>query len=165
MADPINPKRKRVVKETTLKSKDANVAKGTETRTVFRRDKVTPKKVVTTDYANYYDKYGNVRGGSSVIEAKDKKKFDKQGNLKKHVKIEPIKKIGGSVKKKYALGGMAGGDDPTAKRKCPKGKCGKVSVAPVDRGSETFGSKLKSGIQKLFTQTHKAGPSRRKRIR
>lgn len=164
MADPINPKRKRVVKETTLKNKDANVAKGTETRTVFRKDKTTPKKVVTTDYANYYDKYGNVRGGSSVIEAKDKKKFDKQGNLKKHIRIEPIKKTGGLVKK-YEVGGIMGGDDPTAKRKCPKGKCGKVSVAPVDRGSETFGSKLKSGIKNLFTQTHKAGPSRRKRIR
>lgn len=165
MADPGKPKNKRVVKQTNLKSKDANVAKGTETRTVYRKDRVTPKKVVTTDYANYYDKYGNVRGGSSVIEAKDKKKYDRQGNLKKHIKIEPIKKIGGTVKKKYSLGGMTDGDDPTKRRKCPKGKCGKVSLAPVDRGSETFGSKLKSGIQKLFTKTHKAGPARAKRIR
>jgi hypothetical protein len=57
------------------------------------------------------------------------------------------------------------GGDPTMKRKCPKGKCGKVSVAPVGSGMQTTGSKVKSGLQKLFTKTHKAGPSRAKRIK
>jgi hypothetical protein len=50
-------------------------------------------------------------------------------------------------------------------RKCPKGKCGKVSVAPVGGGMQTMGSKIKSGVKKLFTQGHKAGASGRKRIR
>ena len=57
------------------------------------------------------------------------------------------------------------GGDPTMARKCPKGKCGKVSVAPVGGGMQTTGSKIKSGLKKLFTQGHKAGPSRAKRIR
>ena len=57
------------------------------------------------------------------------------------------------------------GGDPTMARKCPKGKCGKVSVAPVGGGMQTMGSKIKSGVKKLFTQGHKAGPSRAKRIR
>ena len=57
------------------------------------------------------------------------------------------------------------GGDPTMARKCPKGKCGKVSVAPVGGGMQTTGSKIKSGLKKLFTQGHKAGPSRAKKIR
>jgi len=69
---------------------------------------------------------------------------------------------GGPIKK---ISKMQMGGDPTMARKCPKGKCGKVSVAPVGSGMQTTGSKIKSGLQKLFTQTHKAGPSRAKRIK
>lgn len=71
-------------------------------------------------------------------------------------------KTGGSIKK---ISKMQMGGDPTIARKCPKGKCGKVSVAPIGGGMQTTGSKIKSGIKKLFTQNHKAGPSRAKRIR
>jgi hypothetical protein len=71
-------------------------------------------------------------------------------------------KTGGSIKK---ISKMQMGGDPTMARKCPKGKCGKVSVAPIGGGMQTMGSKVKSGLKGLFTKTHKAGPARAKRIR
>jgi hypothetical protein len=71
-------------------------------------------------------------------------------------------KTGGPVKK---ISKMQMGGDPTMARKCPKGKCGKVSVAPVGGGMQTMGSKVKSGLKGLFTKTHKVGPARAKRIR
>ena len=69
---------------------------------------------------------------------------------------------GGSIKK---ISKMQMGGDPTIARKCPKGKCGKVSVAPIGGGMQTTGSKIKSGLKGLFTKSHKAGPARAKRIR
>jgi hypothetical protein len=158
MADPINPSKKRVVKKTDIKSSDKKSTSGTETKTVYRRDKVTPKKVVTTDYTNYYTPKGGVIGGSTVLK-KEKQKFDRSGKLKSTTTLTPIKKVGGAMKK------MQMGGDPTIARKCPKGKCGKVSVAPIGGGMETMGSKIKSGLKGLFTKSHKAGPSGRKRIR
>lgn len=169
MADPINPSKKRVVKKTDIKSSDKKSTSGTETKTVYRKDRVTPKKVVKTNYTNYYTPKGGTTG--SVIEGKEKQKFDRTGKLKSTTTLTPIKKVGGAMKG-YAAGGsikkiskMQMGGDPTMKRKCPKGKCGKVSVAPVGGGMQTTGSKIKSGLQKLFTKTHKAGPSRAKRIK
>ena len=163
MADPINPSKKRVVKKTDIKSSDKKSTSGTETKTVYRKDRVTPKKIVKTNYTNYYTPKGGMMSGST-IESKEKQRFDKTGKLKRTTTLTPIKKVGGSMKR-YALGGVKDGDDPTMKRKCPKGKCGKVSVAPIGGGMQTTGSKIKSGLQKLFTKTHKAGPSRAKRIK
>lgn len=215
MAGPINPSRKRVVKKTDVKSSDKKSTLGTETKTVYRKDKVTPKKVVTTDYANYYTPKGGMMGGSTVLK-KEKQKFDKTGKLKSTTTLTPIKKVGGAMKG-YAVGGateetcgpgrpkcgktrtirsgktqrfktgpapgrtwmssmaeggsikkiskMQMGGDPTIARKCPKGKCGKVSVAPIGGGMQTTGSKIKSGLKGLFTKSHKAGPARAKRIR
>lgn len=234
MADPINPSRKRVVKKTDIKSSNKKSTSGTETKTVYRKDRVTPKKVVKTEYTNYYTPKGGMMGGST-IESKEKQRFDKSGKLKSTTTLTPIKKVGGAMKG-YAEGGSAEamcppggcghkraqrvnrrraaaskvpvgkvlgaigagvvgalaiknkdkikeklgmktggsikkiskmqmGGDPTMARKCPKGKCGKVSVAPVGGGMQTTGSKIKSGLKKLFTQGHKAGPSRAKRIR
>lgn len=227
MADPINPSKKRVVKKTDIKSSDKKSTLGTETKTVYRRDKVTPKKVVTTDYANYYTPKGGVMGGSTVLK-KEKQKFDRAGKLKSITTLTPMKKVGGATDEKCwpgkpgcghkkaqrvnnrraaankvpvgkiiggigagVLGGLAiknkdkiketlgmktggpvkkiskmqMGGDPTIARKCPKGKCGKISVAPIGGGMETTGSKIKSGLKGLFTKSHKAGPSGRKRIR
>lgn len=227
MADPINPSKKRVVKKTDIKSSDKKSTLGTETKTVYRKDKVTPKKVVTTDYANYYTPKGGVMGGSTVLK-KEKQKFDRAGKLKSTTTLTPIKKTGGATdekcwpgkpgcgykkaqrvnsrrsaankvpvgkilgvigagvagalavknkdKIKEALGMKTGGPvkkiskmqmggDPTIARKCPKGKCGKISVAPIGGGMETTGSKISSGLKGLFTKSHKAGPSGRKRIR
>jgi hypothetical protein len=227
MADPINPSKKRVVKKTDIKSSDKKSTTGTETKTVYRRDKVTPKKVVTTDYANYYTPKGGMMGGSTVLK-KEKQKFDRSGKLKSITSLTPVKKMGGATDEKCwpgkpgcghkkaqrvnnrraaankvpvgkiiggigagVLGGLAiknkdkiketlgmktggpvkkiskmqMGGDPTKARKCPKGKCGKVSVAPIGGGMETMGSKIKSGLKGLFTKSHKAGPSGRKRIR
>ena len=280
MAGPINPSKKRVVKKTDIKSSDKKSTSGTETKTVYRKDRVTPKKVVKTEYTNYYTPKGGMMGGST-IESKEKQKFDKSGKLKSTTTLTPIKKDGGAMKG-YAVGGateetcgpgrpkcgktrtirsgktqrfktgpapgrtwmssmakggsaenmcppggcghkraqrvnsrreaaskipvgkiiggigaavlgglayknrdkikeklgiernggsikkiskMQMGGDPTIARKCPKGKCGKVSVAPIGGGMQTTGSKIKSGLKKLFTQTHKAGPSRAKRIK
>jgi hypothetical protein len=163
MADPINPSKKRVVKKTDIKSSNKKSTSGTETKTVYRKDRVTPKKVVKTEYTNYYTPKGGMMSGST-IESKEKQRFDKTGKLKRTTTLTPIKKVGGSIKR-YAAGGVKDGDDPTMKRKCPKGKCGKVSVAPIGSGMQTTGSKIKSGLQKLFTKTHKAGPSRAKRIK
>jgi hypothetical protein len=163
MADPINPSKKRVVKKTDIKSSDKKSTSGTETKTVYRKDRVTPKKIVKTNYTNYYTPKGGMMSGST-IEGKEKQRFDKTGKLKRLTTLTPIKKVGGSIKR-YAVGGVKDGDDPTMKRKCPKGKCGKVSVAPIGGGMQTTGSKIKSGLQKLFTKTHKAGPSRAKRIK
>ena len=227
MADPINPSRKRVVKKTDIKSSDKKSTSGTETKTVYRKDRVTPKKVVKTNYTNYYTPKGGMMGGST-IESKEKQRFDKSGKLKSTTTLTPIKKAGGATdencwpgkpgcghkranrvnnrraaaskipvgkiiggvaagvlgglaiknkdKIKEKLGMKTGGSikkiskmqmggDPTIARKCPKGKCGKVSVAPIGGGMQTTGSKIKSGLKKLFTQGHKAGPSRAKRIR
>jgi hypothetical protein len=227
MADPINPSKKRVVKKTDIKSSDKKSTLGTETKTVYRRDRVTPKKVVTTDYANYYTPKGGIMGGSTVLK-KEKQKFDRAGKLKSTTTLTPIKKVGGATDEKCwpgkpgcgqkraqrvnnrraaankvpvgkiiggiaagVLGGLAiknkdkiketlgmktggpvkkiskmqMGGDPTIARKCPKGKCGKISVAPIGDGMETTGSKIKSGLKGLFTKSHKAGPSGRKRIR
>jgi hypothetical protein len=227
MADPINPGKKRVVKKTDIKSSDKKSTTGTETKTVYRKDRVTPKKVVKTEYTNYYTPSGGMMGGSTIT-SKEKEKFDKSGKLKSRTTLTPIKKEGGATDEKCwpgkpgcghkraqrvnkrrsaaskvpvgkvlgAIGaGVAGalaiknkdkiketlgmktggsikkiskmqmGGDPTIARKCPKGKCGKVSVAPVGGGMQTMGSKIKSGVKKLFTQSHKAGPSRAKRIR
>jgi hypothetical protein len=161
MADPINPSRKRVVKKTDIKSSDKKSTSGTETKTVYRKDKVTPKKVVKTEYTNYYTPKGGMMGGST-IESKEKQRFDKSGKLKSTTTLTPIKKVGGAIKK---ISKMQMGGDPTIARKCPKGKCGKVSVAPVGGGMQTLGSKIESGFKKLFTKSHKAGPSGRKRIR
>jgi hypothetical protein len=158
MADPINPGKKRVVKKTDIKSSDKKSTTGTETKTVYRKDRVTPKKVVKTEYTNYYTPSGGMMGGSTIT-SKEKEKFDKSGKLKSRTTLTPIKKVGGATKK------MQMGGDPTIARKCPKGKCGKVSVAPVGGGMQTMGSKIKSGVKKFFTQGHKAGPSRAKRIR
>jgi hypothetical protein len=215
MADPINPSKKRVVKKTDIKSSDKKSTSGTETKTVYRKDRVTPKKVVKTNYTNYYTPKGGMMSGST-IESKEKQRFDKTGKLKRTTTLTPIKKVGGAMKG-YAAGGateetcgpgrpkcgktrtirsgktqrfktgpapgrtwmsnmaeggsikkiskMQMGGDPTIARKCPKGKCGKVSVAPIGGGMQTTGSKIKSGLQKLFTKTHKAGPSRAKRIK
>jgi hypothetical protein len=162
MADPINPSRKRVVKKTDIKSSNQKSTSGTETKTVYRKDRVTPKKVVKTNYTNYYTPKGGTTG--SVIESKEKQKFDRTGKLKSTTTLTPIKKVGGAMKA-YAVGGVKDGDDPTMARKCPKGKCGKVSVAPIGGGMQTLGSKIESGFKKLFTKSHKAGPSGRKRIR
>ena len=227
MASPINPSKKRVVKKTDIKSSDKKSTLGTETKTVYRKDKVTPKKVVTTDYANYYTPKGGMMGGSTVLK-KEKQRFDKAGKLKSTTTLTPIKKVGGATDEKCwpgkpgcghkraqrvnnrrsalnkvpvgkiiggvaagVLGGLAiknkdkikeklgmktggsikkiskmqMGGDPTIARKCPKGKCGKVSVAPIGGGMQTMGSKIKSGLKGLFTKSHKAGPSRAKRIR
>jgi hypothetical protein len=206
MADPINPSKKRVVKKTDIKSSDKKSTLGTETKTVYRRDKVTPKKVVTTDYANYYTPKGSVMGGSTVLK-KEKQKFDRAGKLKSTTTLTPVKKMGGATDdscwpgkpgcgktktirgartkrvktgpapgrnwmSNMAEGGaikkiskMQMGGDPTIARKCPKGKCGKISVAPIGGGMETTGSKLRTGFKDLFTKKHKAGPSGRKRIR
>jgi hypothetical protein len=227
MADPINPSRKRVVKKTDIKSSDKKSTSGTETKTVYRKDRVTPKKVVKTEYTNYYTPKGGMMGGST-IESKEKQRFDKSGKLKSTTTLTPIKKVGGATDEKCwpgkpgcghkkaqrvnnrraaankvpvgkiiggigagVLGGLAiknkdkiketlgmktggpvkkiskmqMGGDPTIARKCPKGKCGKVSVAPVGGGMQTLGSKIESGFKKLFTKSHKAGPSGRKRIR
>lgn len=161
MADPINPSKKRVVKKTDIKSSDKKSTLGTETKTVYRRDKVTPKKVVTTDYANYYTPKGSVMGGSTVLK-KEKQKFDRARKLKSTTTLTPVKKVGGAIKK---ISKMQMGGDPTMARKCPKGKCGKMSVAPIGGGMQTMGSKIKSGLKGLFTKSHKAGPSGRKRIR
>jgi hypothetical protein len=158
MKDPINPSKKRVVKKTDIKSSDKKSTSGTETKTVYRKDKVTPKKIVKTEYTNYYTPKGGVMGGSTIT-SKEKEKFDKSGKLKSITTLTPIKKVGGAMKK------MQMGGDPTIARKCPKGKCGKVSVAPIGGGMETMGSKIKSGLKGLFTKSHKAGPSGRKRIR
>ena len=225
MKDPINPSRKRVTKKTDVKSSDKKSTMGVETKTVFRKDRVTPKKIVKTEYTNYYTPKGGVIGGSTIT-GKEKQKFDRSGNLKSVTSLTPIKKVGGATegmcppggcghkraqrvnrrrsalnkvpvgkvvgaigagvlgglalknkdKIKEKLGMKTGGSikkiskmqmggDPTIARKCPKGKCGKVSVAPVGGGMQTMGSKIKSGVKKLFTQGHKAGPSRSKRIR
>jgi hypothetical protein len=225
MKDPINPSKKRVTKKTDIKSSDKKSTMGVETKTVFRKDKVTPKKIVKTEYTNYYTPKGGVMGGSTIT-GKEKQKFDRSGNLKSVTTLTPIKKVGGATegmcppggcghkraqrvnrrraaaskvpvgkvlgaigagvvgalavknkdKIKETLGMKTGGSikkiskmqmggDPTMARKCPKGKCGKVSVAPVGSGMQTMGSKIKSGVKKLFTQGHKAGPSRSKRIR
>jgi hypothetical protein len=96
MADPINPSRKRVVKKTDIKSSDKKSTLGTETKTVYRKDRVTPKKVVTTDYANYYTPKGGMMGGSTVLK-KEKKRFDRSGNLKSTTTLTPIKKVGGAT--------------------------------------------------------------------
>lgn len=248
MADPINPSRKRVVKKTDIKSSDKKSTSGTETKTVYRKDRVTPKKVVKTEYTNYYTPKGGMMGGST-IESKEKQRFDKSGKLKSTTTLTPIKKVGGATDEKCwpgkpgcghkranrvnnrraaaskipvgkiiggvaagVLGGLAiknkdkiketlgmqkggtmykgkitknsiprryvngisqpskiakaqMGGDPTIARKCPKGKCGKISVAPIGGGMETTGSKIKSGLKGLFTKSHKARPSGRKRIR
>lgn len=234
MKDPIKPSKKRVTKTTDIKKSDKKSTMGVETKTVFRKDKVTPKKIVKTEYTNYYTPKGGVIGGSTIT-GKEKQKFDKSGNLKSVTSLTPIKKVGGAMKG-YAEGGSAEqmcppggcghkraqrvnrrraaaskvpvgkvlgaigagvvgalavknkdkiketlgmktggsikkiskmqmGGDPTMARKCPKGKCGKVSVAPVGGGMQTMGSKVKSGLKGLFTKTHKAGPARAKRIR
>jgi hypothetical protein len=234
MKDPINPSKKRVTKTTDIKKSDKKSTSGVETKTVYRKDRVTPKKVVKTEYTNYYTPSGGMMGGSTIT-SKEKEKFDKSGKLKSRTTLTPIKKVGGAMKKyeeggsseqmcppggcghkkaqrvnrrraaaskvpvgkvlgaigagvagalaiknkdkiKETLGMKTGGSikkiskmqmggDPTMARKCPKGKCGKVSVAPVGGGMQTMGSKIKSGVKKLFTQGHKAGPSRAKRIR
>jgi len=249
MADPINPGKKRVVKKTDIKSSDKKSTTGTETKTVYRRDKVTPKKVVTTDYANYYTPKGGMMGGSTVLK-KEKQKFDRAGKLKSITTLTPVKKMGGATDEKCwpgkpgcgqkraqrvnnrraaankvpvgkiiggiaagVLGGLAiknkdkiketlgmqkggtmykgritknsiprpqknksivppsklataqMGGDPTKARKCPKGQCGKISVAPIGGAMETTGSKISSGLKNLFTKKHKARPSGRKRIR
>jgi hypothetical protein len=206
MGDPINPSKKRVVKKTDIKSSDKKSTSGTETKTVYRKDRVTPKKVVKTEYTNYYTPKGGVMGGSTIT-SKEKEKFDRSGKLKSITTLTPIKKVGGATDdscwpgkpgcgktktirgartkrvktgpapgrnwmSNMAEGGaikkiskMQMGGDPTIARKCPKGKCGKISVAPIGGGMETTGSKLKSGLKDLFTKKHKAGPSGRKRIR
>jgi len=225
MKDPINPSRKRVTKTTDIKSSNKKSTTGVETKTVFRKDKVTPKKIVKTEYTNYYTPKGGVIGGSTIT-GKEKQKFDRSGNLKSVTSLTPIKKVGGATegmcppggcghkraqrvnnrrsalnkvpvgkvvgaigagvlgglaiknkdKIKEKLGMKTGGSikkiskmqmggDPTMARKCPKGKCGKVSVAPIGGGMQTMGSKIKSGLKGLFTKSHKAGPSRAKRIR
>ena len=225
MKDPINPSRKRITKKTDVKSSDKKSTMGVETKTVFRKDRVTPKKIVKTEYTNYYTPKGGVIGGSTIT-GKEKQKFDRSGNLKSTTTLTPIKKVGGATegmcppggcghkraqrvnrrraaaskvpvgkvlgaigagvagalaiknkdKIKETLGMKTGGSikkiskmqmggDPTMARKCPKGKCGKVSVAPVGGGMQTMGSKVKSGLKGLFTKTHKAGPARAKRIR
>jgi hypothetical protein len=227
MGDPINPSKKRVVKKTDIKSSDKKSTSGTETKTVYRKDRVTPKKIVKTEYTNYYTPKGGVMGGSTIT-SKEKEKFDKSGKLKSITTLTPIKKVGGATDEKCwpgkpgcghkkaqrvnnrraaankvpvgkiiggigagVLGGLAiknkdkiketlgmktggpvkkiskmqMGGDPTIARKCPKGKCGKISVAPIGGGMETTGSKIKSGLKDLFTKKHKAGPSGRKRIR
>jgi hypothetical protein len=225
MKDPINPSRKRITKKTDVKSSDKKSTMGVETKTVFRKDRVTPKKIVKTEYTNYYTPKGGVAGGSTIT-GKEKQKFDRSGNLKSTTTLTPIKKVGGATegmcppggcghkraqrvnrrraaaskvpvgkvlgaigagvagalaiknkdKIKETLGMKTGGSikkiskmqmggDPTMARKCPKGKCGKVSVAPVGGGMQTMGSKVKSGLKGLFTKTHKAGPARAKRIR
>ena len=248
MGDPINPSKKRVVKKTDIKSSDKKSTSGTETKTVYRKDRVTPKKVVKTEYTNYYTPKGGVMGGSTIT-SKEKEKFDRSGKLKSITTLTPIKKVGGATDEKCwpgkpgcgqkraqrvnnrraaankvpvgkiiggigagILGGLAiknkdkiketlgmqkggtmykgritknsiprrnvnpisqpskiakaqMGGDPTIARKCPKGKCGKMSVAPIGGGMETTGSKLRTGFKDLFTKKHKAGPSGRKRIR
>jgi hypothetical protein len=161
MGDPINPSKKRVVKKTDIKSSDKKSTSGTETKTVYRKDRVTPKKVVKTEYTNYYTPKGGVMGGSTIT-SKEKEKFDRSGKLKSITTLTPIKKVGGAIKK---ISKMQMGGDPTIARKCPKGKCGKISVAPIGGGMETTGSKLRTGFKDLFTKKHKAGPSGRKRIR
>lgn len=232
MKDPINPSRKRVTKTTDIKKSDKKSTSGVETKTVYRKDRVTPKKIVKTEYTNYYTPKGGMMGGSTIT-GKQKQKFDRSGNLKSITSLTPIKKVGGATEgmcppggcghkkaqrvnsrrsaankvgpvlkkigavtagvgaaalgyakniggikdkieslKEQKTGGsikkiskMQMGGDPTIARKCPKGKCGKVSVAPIGGGMQTTGSKIKSGVKKLFTQGHKAGPSRAKRIR
>ena len=206
MKDPINPSKKRVVKKTDIKSSDKKSTSGVETKTVYRKDKVTPKKIVKTEYTNYYTPKGGMMGGSTIT-GKEKQKFDRSGKLKSTTTLTPVKKMGGATDdscwpgkpgcgktktirgtrtkrvktgpspgrtwmSSMAEGGaikkiskMQMGGDPTMARKCPKGKCGKVSVAPIGGGMQTTGSKIKAGLKKLFTQGHKAGPSRAKRIR
>ena len=234
MGDPINPKGKRVVKKTDIKNSNKKSTQGVETKTVYRKDRVTPKKIVKTEYVNYYTPKGSVMGGSTVLN-KQKQKFDRAGKLKSTTTLTPFRtggskdeecwpgkpgcgykkaqrtnkrrstanKIAPVLKKVGTIAGLVGagtlgyvkniggikdkieelkqqkqggsikkiskmqfGGDLTKARKCPKGKCGKVSVAPIDNRSETLVSRIRSGAQNLFTKNNKLkASSRRKRIR
>ena len=73
----LTPRNKRVKKETVINESKPNSTSATQTKTVLRRDGVTPRKTVVTDYTNNYNEKGDMYGGSK-IEGVVKKKYDKK---------------------------------------------------------------------------------------
>ena len=89
----LTPRNKRVKKETVITESNPNSTSATQTKTVLRRDGVTPRKTVVTDYTNTYNEKGDMYGGSK-IEGVVKKKYDKKGDLKAIItKGNPVSKI------------------------------------------------------------------------
>jgi len=84
----LTPRNKRVKKETVITGTTPNSTSATQTKTVVRRDGVTPRKTVVTDYTNTYDKKG--RSGASDIAKVTKTRYDKSGKPKTIITKTPI---------------------------------------------------------------------------
>ena len=90
---------KRISKATVITNTTPNSTSATQTKTVVRRDGITPRKTVVTDYINNYNEKGDMYGGSNV-EKITKTKFDRSGKPKAIITKTPISKKGGAVKSK-----------------------------------------------------------------
>ena len=84
----LTPRNKRVKKETVINESKPNSTSATQTKTVLRRDGVTPRKTVVTDYTNTYDSKG--RSGASDIEKVTKTRYDKSGKPKVIITKTPM---------------------------------------------------------------------------
>ena len=94
---------KRVSKATVITNTTPNSTSATQTKTVLRNDRITPRKTVVTDYTNTHDAKGKT--GASDIEKITKTRFDKSGKPKTIVTKTPFLKKGGAVKSKMKMGG------------------------------------------------------------
>jgi len=92
---------KRVNKATVITGTTPNSTSATQTKTVLRNDRSTPRKTIVTDYTNTYDKKG--RTGASDISKITKTRFDKSGKPKAIITKTPFLKKGGSVKSKMKI--------------------------------------------------------------
>lgn len=87
----LTPRNKRVKKETVVKTFTPDQATATQTKTVFRRDGVTPRKTVEKDYTNTYDEKGHLAKFSDITKIV-KTKYDKKGEYTKQRVKEYIPK-------------------------------------------------------------------------
>ena len=92
---------KRVNKTTDITNTTPNTTSATQTKTVLRNDRVTPKKTIVTDYINTHDSKG--RTGASDIKKIVKTRFDKSGKPKAIITKTPLAKKGGAVKGKMKI--------------------------------------------------------------
>jgi len=82
----LTPRNKRVKKETVIDTFTPQKLTATETKTVFRRDGVTPRKTIAKDYTNTYDDKGYMAKRSDITQVV-KTKYDKKGEwTKQHIK-------------------------------------------------------------------------------
>ena len=85
----LTPRNKRVKKETVINESTPNSTSATQTKTVLRRDGVTPRKTVVTDYTNNYNEKGDMYGGSN-IDSIVKTRYNKEGKPKTIIIKTPI---------------------------------------------------------------------------